>query len=232
MLYWVTETWGSARRFYWYTARDPVELVPGRNPLVPVPTGVGVFPGEVFYVPRKFVAVTRISCTGARSRKEGTSPPANSPSCSSRTSAPSPARSGAEVPVGRTPRFGVVSRVLGGPDLAGRHRDRGARAGVDGIERRVRRGPATSEWTRPGAGSTMPASRSRASCRSAQPSPAATGPIDADLEMLDDRGRARRARCAGIDRPARRSLRRAKPTGAAGHGSNDSHLAPPTSGSW
>ena len=55
MLYWVTETWGSARRFYWYTARDPVELVPGREPLVPVPTGVGVFPGEVFYVPRKFV---------------------------------------------------------------------------------------------------------------------------------------------------------------------------------
>jgi pimeloyl-ACP methyl ester carboxylesterase len=56
MLYWVTETWGSARRFYWYTARDPVELVPGRTPLVPVPTGVAVFPGEVFYVPRKFIA--------------------------------------------------------------------------------------------------------------------------------------------------------------------------------
>ena len=56
MLYWVTETWGSARRFYWYTARDPVELVPGRTPLVPVPTGVGLFPGEVFYVPKKFVA--------------------------------------------------------------------------------------------------------------------------------------------------------------------------------
>jgi pimeloyl-ACP methyl ester carboxylesterase len=55
MLYWVTGTWGSARRFYWYTARDPVDLVPGRTPLVPVPTGVGLFPGEVFYVPRKFV---------------------------------------------------------------------------------------------------------------------------------------------------------------------------------
>jgi hypothetical protein len=30
--------------------------VPGRTPLVPVPTGVGLFPGEVFYVPKKFVA--------------------------------------------------------------------------------------------------------------------------------------------------------------------------------
>ena len=55
MLYWVTETWASAKRFYWYTARDPVELVPGRTPLVPVPTGVGLFPGEVFYVPKRFV---------------------------------------------------------------------------------------------------------------------------------------------------------------------------------
>lgn len=55
MLYWVTETWGSARRFYYFTARDPVELVLGRTPLVPVPTGVGIFPGEVFYVPRRFV---------------------------------------------------------------------------------------------------------------------------------------------------------------------------------
>jgi pimeloyl-ACP methyl ester carboxylesterase len=55
MLYWVTETWASAKRFYWFTARDPVELVPGREPLVPVPTGVGLFPGEVFYVPKRFV---------------------------------------------------------------------------------------------------------------------------------------------------------------------------------
>ena len=55
MIYWVTNSWWSAKRFYWYTARDPVELVPGREPLVPVPTGLGVFPGEVYYVPRKFV---------------------------------------------------------------------------------------------------------------------------------------------------------------------------------
>ena len=55
MLYWVTESWVSAKRFYWHTARDPVELVPGREPLVPVPTGVGVFPGEAFYVPKRFV---------------------------------------------------------------------------------------------------------------------------------------------------------------------------------
>jgi pimeloyl-ACP methyl ester carboxylesterase len=55
MLYWVTNTWASACRFYWFTARDPVELVPGRTPLVPVPTGVGLFPGEVYYVPRQFI---------------------------------------------------------------------------------------------------------------------------------------------------------------------------------
>jgi pimeloyl-ACP methyl ester carboxylesterase len=55
MLYWVTETWASAKRFYYFTARDPVDLVPGRTPLVPVPTGVGLFPGEVFYVPKRFV---------------------------------------------------------------------------------------------------------------------------------------------------------------------------------
>ena len=55
MLYWVTETWASGKRFYWYTARDPVELVEGREPLVPVPTGVGLFPGEVYYVPKKFI---------------------------------------------------------------------------------------------------------------------------------------------------------------------------------
>jgi pimeloyl-ACP methyl ester carboxylesterase len=51
----VTNTWASSCRFYWFTARDPVDLVPGRTPLVPVPTGVGLFPGEVYYVPRKFI---------------------------------------------------------------------------------------------------------------------------------------------------------------------------------
>jgi pimeloyl-ACP methyl ester carboxylesterase len=55
MLYWVTETWGTAKRFYWHTARDPVELVPDRTPLVPVPTGVGAFPGDAFYVPKRFI---------------------------------------------------------------------------------------------------------------------------------------------------------------------------------
>jgi pimeloyl-ACP methyl ester carboxylesterase len=54
MLYWVTETWASAKRFYWFTARDPLDLVAGRDPAIPVPTGVGISPGEVFYVPRKF----------------------------------------------------------------------------------------------------------------------------------------------------------------------------------
>ena len=55
MLYWVTESWSSAKRFYYDTVRDPVRLVPGREPLVPVPTGLGLFPGESFYVPREFI---------------------------------------------------------------------------------------------------------------------------------------------------------------------------------
>jgi hypothetical protein len=55
MLYWVTESWASARRFYWHTARDaPTVPDDGRLP-VPVPTGVGAFPADVFYVPRKLV---------------------------------------------------------------------------------------------------------------------------------------------------------------------------------
>jgi pimeloyl-ACP methyl ester carboxylesterase len=56
MLYWVTETWGSANRFYFHTARDPVVTDPSTVPYVSVPTGIGMFPGEVFYVPRKSVA--------------------------------------------------------------------------------------------------------------------------------------------------------------------------------
>jgi pimeloyl-ACP methyl ester carboxylesterase len=55
MLYWVTGSWASAKRFYWYTARDPIELDPSRTPPVAVPTGIGLFPAEVFYVPRRFV---------------------------------------------------------------------------------------------------------------------------------------------------------------------------------
>jgi hypothetical protein len=55
MLYWVSESWSSAKRFYFDTVRDPVQLVPGREPLVPVPTGLGLFPGESFYVPRRSI---------------------------------------------------------------------------------------------------------------------------------------------------------------------------------
>lgn len=55
MLYWATDTWASAKRFYWHTARDPVTLDPRRTPPVPVPTGLGLFPAEVYYVPRRFI---------------------------------------------------------------------------------------------------------------------------------------------------------------------------------
>ena len=55
MLYWATDTWASAKRFYWHTVRDPVTLDPRRTPPVPVPTGLGLFPAEVYYVPRRFI---------------------------------------------------------------------------------------------------------------------------------------------------------------------------------
>jgi len=55
MIYWVNDSWGSANRFYWHTARDPVVVDESRQPLVPVPTGIGMFPGEAFYVPRSRV---------------------------------------------------------------------------------------------------------------------------------------------------------------------------------
>ena len=73
MLYWVTETWASAKRFYWYTARDPVELVEGREPLVPVPTGVGCSRARCTTSPRSSSSGTPTSCTGARSPREATS---------------------------------------------------------------------------------------------------------------------------------------------------------------
>ncbi len=55
MLYWVTDSWPSAHRYYWYTVRDPVEIKEERTPLIDVPTGLGAFPAEAFYVPRKVV---------------------------------------------------------------------------------------------------------------------------------------------------------------------------------
>ena len=56
MLYWLTGTWPSSHRLYWHSVRDRVPPVPGDGPLIPVPTGVGVFPAEVLYVPRAQVA--------------------------------------------------------------------------------------------------------------------------------------------------------------------------------
>jgi hypothetical protein len=56
MLYWLTETWPSSHRLYWHSVRDRVPRSLGEGPLVTVPTGVGVFPAEVLYVPRTRVA--------------------------------------------------------------------------------------------------------------------------------------------------------------------------------
>ncbi|MGE0880400.1 MAG: epoxide hydrolase family protein [Acidimicrobiia bacterium] len=53
MIYWVTETWWSAQRFYFNTARDTVPPFEGTGQAITTPTGMGLFPAEVFYVPKK-----------------------------------------------------------------------------------------------------------------------------------------------------------------------------------
>ena len=55
MLYWLTDTWPSSHRLYWHTVHDPVSPPPEGDRLISVPTGVGVFPGEAAYIPRRFV---------------------------------------------------------------------------------------------------------------------------------------------------------------------------------
>jgi pimeloyl-ACP methyl ester carboxylesterase len=52
MLYWLTDTWPSAHRLYWHSVRDRIPEPATDRPLVTVPTGVGLFPAEVLYVPR------------------------------------------------------------------------------------------------------------------------------------------------------------------------------------
>lgn len=53
MLYWATETWESANRFYYHTARDTLNVPARGGRAITVPTGMGLFPAEVFYVPRR-----------------------------------------------------------------------------------------------------------------------------------------------------------------------------------
>ena len=50
MIYWVTETMPSAVRLYYESRRSQP-----RRPRVETPTAVAVFPGEIFFSPRKWV---------------------------------------------------------------------------------------------------------------------------------------------------------------------------------
>ena len=54
-LYWVTESFGSAARFYYETAHTPWEPSHSRTPVVGVPTGVAIMPRDVVQMPRRWV---------------------------------------------------------------------------------------------------------------------------------------------------------------------------------
>ncbi|HLL53906.1 MAG TPA: epoxide hydrolase [Myxococcaceae bacterium] len=53
-LYWVTESFGSAARYYYESVHHPWAPSHARTPVVEAPTAVAVFPKEVFQMPRKW----------------------------------------------------------------------------------------------------------------------------------------------------------------------------------
>ena len=53
MIYWVTQSFSTAMRFYWENAHDPWRPVHDRKPVVETPTGIAVFPKELLFLPRK-----------------------------------------------------------------------------------------------------------------------------------------------------------------------------------
>ncbi len=53
MIYWVTQSFSTAMRFYWENAHDPWRPVHDRQPVVETPTGIAVFPKELLFLPRK-----------------------------------------------------------------------------------------------------------------------------------------------------------------------------------
>ncbi len=55
MIYWVTESFGTAMRFYWENAHDPWKPSHSRTPVIPTPTGIAVIPMEMLLLPRKVV---------------------------------------------------------------------------------------------------------------------------------------------------------------------------------
>lgn len=56
MIYWVTESFGTAMRFYWENAHDPWQPRHDRHPVVEAPTGIAVFPQELLLIPRAVAA--------------------------------------------------------------------------------------------------------------------------------------------------------------------------------
>ena len=53
MIYWVTQSFSTAMRFYWENAHDPWRPVHDRQPVVETPTGIAIFPKELLFLPRK-----------------------------------------------------------------------------------------------------------------------------------------------------------------------------------
>lgn len=55
MLYWVTQTFGSSLRYYAEALRAPWQASHAQMPVVQAPTGVMLFPGEIFHPPRRWL---------------------------------------------------------------------------------------------------------------------------------------------------------------------------------
>ncbi|MFN0096257.1 MAG: epoxide hydrolase family protein [Dehalococcoidia bacterium] len=56
MMFWVTQSFGTASRYYWEHAHDPWRPVHNRKPVIEVPTGFAVFPKELLFMPRAVAA--------------------------------------------------------------------------------------------------------------------------------------------------------------------------------
>lgn len=54
MLYWITQSFGSAARYYYEGARDLWQAEHENMPCVSAPTAIAILPGEITYPPRKF----------------------------------------------------------------------------------------------------------------------------------------------------------------------------------
>jgi pimeloyl-ACP methyl ester carboxylesterase len=55
MLYWLTQTFGTACRYYAENRRHPFILNDDRSPIIKAPTGFAIFPKELPLLPRRFV---------------------------------------------------------------------------------------------------------------------------------------------------------------------------------